>query len=66
MLPENILTADELAARLKVTRGFITEKLRTSCANPIPVLKIGRYCRFHWPDVCVWLESASTAAKRRK
>jgi hypothetical protein len=26
---------------------------------PMPVLRIGRYLRFYWPDICEWMRNAS-------
>jgi excisionase family DNA binding protein len=59
--PADILTPEQLAQRLQVPRGWIVEKCRTRCQNPIPFFRIGRYVRFSWPAVASWLESTSTA-----
>jgi hypothetical protein len=63
--PNDILTPDELCRRLKVSRGWVIEKSRHRCQHPLPCLRIGRYSRYFWPDVCAWLESTSTV-KRKK
>ncbi len=55
--PADILTPQELAKRLKVKPGWVFEKLRPRQPNPIPVIKMGRFLRFHWPTVAAWLES---------
>ena len=34
--PSDILTPDQLAQMLQVTRGWITSKTRRSCDNPLP------------------------------
>jgi hypothetical protein len=55
---EDILTPREVAARLKVTVGWVYEMSRRRALhqeNPLPVLRCGRYLRFSWPDVCQWL-----------
>lgn len=65
--PENILTPQELAARLRVRTSWITEKTRARCVNPIPCFRIGRYVRFDWSRVIQWLaltEKRTTDAKR--
>jgi hypothetical protein len=59
--PEDILTPEELAQRLKVNIGWVYEKSRLRGKNngtPLPTLRMGRYLRFSWPDVVEWLRSA--------
>lgn len=56
--PEDILTPDELALRLKVSLDWIYEKSRKRGRHggkPLPALRMGRYLRFCWPDVCEWM-----------
>jgi excisionase family DNA binding protein len=55
--PENILTPQELADRLKVPLSWVFEKTRARCRNQIPCLRIGRYVRFDWTAVVTWLKS---------
>ncbi len=57
MQPEDILTPKELARRLKVPESWVFEKTRARQRNPLPALRIGRYLRFDWPAVALWLES---------
>jgi hypothetical protein len=52
---EDILTPEELAARLKVPDSWVYEKTRGRCRNPIPCLPLGRYVRFNWTSVAAWL-----------
>jgi len=54
--PTDILTPDELADRMKTSRGWVFEMTRKRQRNPIPHYKVGKYLRFHWPDVCAWME----------
>jgi excisionase family DNA binding protein len=58
--PQQILTIDELATRLKTSRRWVYEKSRRRCNNPLPVIRIGRYLRFNWIDVSTWLQRQST------
>lgn len=58
--PTQILTIDEVAARLKVSPRWVYEKSRRRCQNPLPVIRIGRYLRFNWIDVSTWLQRQST------
>lgn len=57
--PANLLTPEELAERLKVSVTWVYEQTRTRTAarseEAIPVVPVGRYLRFYWPDVCRWL-----------
>ena len=67
--PADILTPQELAARLKVRTGWVYEQMRPRRTNPLPTIKLNRFLRFHWPTVCAWLLSAqepSTGKSRRK
>ena len=57
---EDILTPEEVAARLKVPESWVYEKTRARCRNPIPCLRLGRYVRFDWNAVITWLTAAST------
>lgn len=52
---DDILTPQELAARLKLPLSWIYEKTRQSNSDPLPVLRCGRYLRFSWREVCAWL-----------
>lgn len=58
----DILTPAELAERLKVPVSWIYEKSRGGGQHngkPLPVVRAGKYLRFFWPDVVVWLRSNS-------
>jgi excisionase family DNA binding protein len=57
---EDVLTPEELAARLKVPESWVYEKTRARCRNPMPCLRLGRYIRFDWDAVINWLTTAST------
>jgi hypothetical protein len=56
-----ILTPEELAQRLKVTVGWVKEKRRPRCPNPIPAIPIGKAIRFDWNRVVEWLEQCAEA-----
>ena len=60
--PENILTPQELAERLKVPLSWVFEKTRARCRNQIPCLRIGRYVRFDWTAVVTWLKTGEADA----
>lgn len=52
MALEELLTADELAAKLKTTRGAIYQRVE---ANTIPFIRIGRSLRFSPSAIEAWL-----------
>ena len=58
--PEDILTPTQLAKRLQVTLNWVYEKTRRrKTGNPMPHLKLGRYLRFFWPDICAWMRTST-------
>ncbi len=61
---EDILTPEELAARLKVPDSWVYEKTRGRCRNPIPCLRLGRYVRFDWTSVATWLTAPTPQETR--
>jgi predicted DNA-binding transcriptional regulator AlpA len=53
-----ILTAEELAQRLKVKRSWVVEAGRTARnSDPLPIVKIGRHNRYGWnsKSMTAWL-----------
>jgi predicted DNA-binding transcriptional regulator AlpA len=60
--PSDILTLEDVAARLHVSPRWVYEKTRQRCSNPLPTIRIGRYLRFLWTDVSGWLRSNGSAA----
>jgi excisionase family DNA binding protein len=64
--PSDILTPDELAARLKVRRTWVYDQMRHRSRNSLPAIKLGRYLRFNWPSVCEWMQAQSVANERKK
>ena len=57
--PEDLLTPDELAERLKVPKSWVFEqtRLRAKVRNkmPLPCLRLGKYLRFSWKQVSEWM-----------
>src|SRR5580704_7954946 len=62
--PEDILTPEELAVRLKVPESWVYEKTRARCRNPMPCLRLGRYIRFDWNAVISWLTAEAAQQER--
>lgn len=54
-----LLTPQELAARLAVSASWVREKTRERArlrdADPLPVVRLGKYVRFSWPAIQAWL-----------
>lgn len=61
---EDVLTPEELAARLKVPESWVYEKTRARCRNPMPCLRLGRYIRFDWQAVINWLTTEADQQER--
>lgn len=59
--PEDILTPEELANRLKVSPSWVFEqtrkrwKVRNKNKKPLPCIRMGKYLRFSWAEVSQWL-----------
>lgn len=57
--PSDILTPEELAERLKVSRSWVFEQTRNRAkvrnALPMPCIRLGKYIRFSWCSVCEWM-----------
>src|SRR5271169_3873321 len=66
--PEDILTPDELAARLKVPKSWVYEKTRSRNRNgiPLPCLRLGCYIRFDWARVVEWPTQEEDAKRGRR
>jgi predicted DNA-binding transcriptional regulator AlpA len=67
MKPEDILTPDQLAEHLQVNRSWVYEKRRRRgkyIEAPMPCLRIGRYLRFYWPDICEWMRNMANRQEK--
>ncbi len=53
----DLLTPQQLAERLQVAPTWVYERSRSrkSGVAPLPVIKLGKLLRYHWPSVCEWL-----------
>ena len=59
---DRLLTADEVAEMLRVTRGWIYAETR---ARRIPHLRLGRYVRYRESAVREWMERLEVASTTR-
>ena len=59
-----VLDSAQFAARLNVPVTWVREHVRKRTNDPIPHLKLGKYCRFLWgsPELEAWLESRMVVA----
>ena len=55
-MTEQLLTAKEVAERLAVPESWVRSATRSGA---IPHRVLGRYKRYHWPDVVAWSESCA-------
>jgi excisionase family DNA binding protein len=58
---ESLLTADEVAELLRVTRGWIYAETR---AGRIPHLRLGRYVRYRESAIHEWMAQLELASSR--
>lgn len=63
-----IIDSPEIAKRLNVPVTWVREHVRKRTKDPIPHLKLGKYCRFRWgsPELAAWLESRMVGAHDSK
>ncbi len=62
---EELLTPEELAAKLKVPTSTVFELTRKRTAKsrpPMPKLKVGKFVRFRLSEVITWMEKNGKAA----
>lgn len=58
LFPYEVLTATELAQRLKVKESWVVDQSKRSrTADPIPVFRLGKHRRYLWgsPELNAWL-----------
>jgi hypothetical protein len=63
---DEILGPEELASRLKKEVGWVREKCRTRCPNPLPFHPDGGTVFFIWGEVFDWVRSQTPATEKRK
>jgi excisionase family DNA binding protein len=60
--PLEILTPEEVAARLRIDPTTVYELTRQRCRHPLPVHKIGKVLRFDWAEVQAWFADREKGA----
>jgi excisionase family DNA binding protein len=58
-LTEQLIDVHELAKKLKVQKSWVYSQTRQSGPDSIPIVRVGKYCRFKMADVLQWLEKRS-------
>lgn len=56
---DKLLTVAELAEELSTPPSWIYSRTRQTGPDAIPVIRVGKYCRFRLSDVLDWLERQS-------
>ncbi len=59
--PEDILTGEDIALRLKLKSSTIYELTRRRNKRPLPAMRAGKVLRFYWSDVVRWLRGEDVA-----
>ena len=55
-MTDRLFTAEEMAEKLRVPLSWIYSKTRQKGADSIPVVRVGKYCRFFEDHVFAWLQ----------
>jgi hypothetical protein len=59
LMPEDLLTPEQLAERLQVPKSWVFEQTRHRAKvrnkSPLPCIRMGKYLRFSWIQVSEWL-----------
>lgn len=61
--PEPLMTAEEVAARLKVSEGTVGQWVK---AGRIPVVKVGKLNRFRSADIEAWIDERTRTSEPSK
>lgn len=62
---DDFLTVQDVASRLRLAPSWVYDQARRA-SDPLPHYKIGKYLRFRWSDVLVWIESRRRGSEKRK
>lgn len=61
--PDDLLTLQEVASRLKFTTKQVYELTRNRSKRPLPVYRAGKHLRFSWASVSEWLRASQVGAR---
>ena len=62
MTDGKLLTVSELSDELKTPVSWIYSRTRQKGPDAIPVIRVGKYCRFRLTEVLEWLEKRNKEA----
>ena len=62
-MKEKLLTVKELAEKLKVPSSWVYSQTRKEGETKIPVIRVGKYCRFEEDEVLSWLRNPNRKDK---
>jgi hypothetical protein len=65
-LNSEILAPEDVATLLGVDVGYVFEKTRSRCSNPLPSHSLGRYLRFFKSEVLAWLAAQPSERPKRQ
>ncbi len=57
MNEQKLITVKELCDMWSVDRQWIYRQTHRGCANPLPVIRLGRLLRFRVAELSTWLEA---------
>lgn len=55
---DELLTIDEIAAKLKVKKSFLYAPCRRKGHDAIPFVKVGKYLRYRFAEVTEWINES--------
>jgi len=61
-MEKELLTVEEMAARLKVKKSWLYLRTMRTGADAIPRVRVGKYVRFNPDAVMQWIENQSQGA----
>ncbi len=62
-MTEQLLTLAEVADRLSVGKTWLYQRTKK---NEIPVIRVGRFCRFRWSEILDWLETQQNTGEKNE
>lgn len=62
-MKDDLITIDELAAKLKVQKSWLYSRTRKIGPGTIPRIKVGKYIRFEVSEVMNWLHRQNETEK---
>jgi hypothetical protein len=57
LAPDQFISIEEVARRLRTDVPWVREKIRRRCPNPMPVFNLGRHLVFDWAQVVHWVRN---------